>query len=35
MSEGKKIYVGNLPYGTDDRDLRETFDKFGEIDEGL
>ena len=25
------IYVGNLPYGVTDADLRETFSKFGEI----
>ena len=28
-----KLYVGNLPYTVDDAQLRDLFDKYGEIDE--
>lgn len=27
------IYVGNLPYSVTDGDLRETFSRFGEVDQ--
>jgi RNA recognition motif-containing protein len=27
------IYVGNLPYSVTDADLRETFSRFGEVDQ--
>lgn len=29
---GKKIYVGNLPYSTDDAELESTFSQFGQVD---
>ncbi len=29
---GKKLYVGNLPYSTNDQILRETFEAFGSVD---
>ena len=29
---GKKIYVGNLPYTTDDSELESTFSQFGQVD---
>jgi RNA recognition motif-containing protein len=29
---GKKIYVGNLPYSTDDAELESTFNQFGQVD---
>jgi RNA recognition motif-containing protein len=28
----KKLYVGNLPYGTTDSDLQEMFGEFGAVD---
>lgn len=28
-----KVYVGNLPFGVDDEKLRDTFSKFGEVEE--
>ena len=28
----KNIYVGNLPFSTTDNDLREQFEKFGEVE---
>ncbi len=28
----KKLYVGNLSYGTTDKDLREMFEEFGAVD---
>ena len=28
---GKKLYVGNLPYRTDEQQLRDLFAEFGEI----
>ena len=28
-----KLYVGNLPYTVDDAQLRDTFSKYGDIDE--
>jgi len=31
----QKIYVGNLPYRTDDQELQETFAQFGEIEEAV
>ena len=35
MSDGeKKVYVGNLSYGTTDDDLRSHFESIGEIEEG-
>ena len=35
MSDGeKKIYVGNLSYGTSDDDLRSHFESIGDIEEG-
>ena len=27
----KKLYVGNLPFQTDDNELRETFSKYGAV----
>lgn len=32
--EGRRLYVGGLNYDTDERTLREAFDKFGSIEEG-
>ncbi|MEZ4216180.1 MAG: RNA-binding protein [Myxococcota bacterium] len=29
---GKKIYVGNLPFSATEQDLREVFERHGEID---
>lgn len=29
---GKKIYVGNLPYSTDDAELESAFNQFGQVD---
>ena len=29
---GKKIYVGNLPYSTDDAELENAFGQFGQVD---
>jgi RNA recognition motif-containing protein len=28
---GKKLYVGNLPYSTNDADLRALFEKYGQV----
>jgi RNA recognition motif-containing protein len=27
----QKIYIGNLPYSSDEQSLRETFEQFGEV----
>ncbi len=32
---GKKIYVGNLPYTVDDKELSKLFSEFGEITESV
>ena len=29
---GKKIYVGNLPYSTDDGELESAFSQFGQVE---
>ncbi len=29
---GKKIYVGNLPYSTDDAELESAFNQFGQVE---
>jgi len=31
----KKLYVGNLPYSVDEKELREIFGKYGEISEAV
>lgn len=32
---GNKVYVGNLPWGIDDKKLKELFSEFGEISEAV
>lgn len=32
--EGRRLFVGSLSFQTDERGLREAFDKYGEIVEG-
>ena len=31
----KKLFVGNLSWGTDDQSLRQTFEAFGEVEEAV
>jgi len=31
--EGRKVFVGGLPFSADDRLIREDFGKFGEIED--
>ena len=31
----KKLFVGNLSWGTDDQSLRNTFESFGEVEEAI
>ena len=33
-TDGRRLYVGGLPYKTDERDLRELCDKFGHVEDG-
>ena len=32
---GNKVYVGNLPFSTDDAKLKEAFSSFGDITEAI
>ena len=33
-TEGRRVYVGGLPYGVDERELRDMCDKYGRIEDG-
>ena len=33
-TEGRRIYVGGLPYKADERDLRDLCNKYGRIEDG-
>ena len=33
-TEGRRIYVGGLPYRVDERELRDLCDKYGRIEDG-
>lgn len=33
-TEGRRLYIGGLPYKTDERDLRDLCDKFGHLEDG-
>ncbi len=35
MSAGAKLFVGGLSWSTDDQSLREAFESFGEVVEGM
>lgn len=32
MEEEKRLFIGNLPYSVDDRELEETFSKAGKVE---
>eukprot|EP00112_Aurelia_sp_Birch-Aquarium-sp1_P001901 Seg1208.2 transcript_id=Seg1208.2/GoldUCD/mRNA.D3Y31 product="Glycine-rich RNA-binding protein RZ1A" protein_id=Seg1208.2/GoldUCD/D3Y31 len=34
-TEGRRLYIGGLPYKTDERDLRDLCDKFGHLEDAF
>ena len=32
-ADGRKVFVGGIPFGVDQHNIREDFGKFGEIDD--